>query len=203
MNSSGAPSARRRGAAAAPYAAFGAFALLLSGCQAQKAGGAPPDRSAAAVSWSEAAPATSVDGATLVLTRSGERLYFSSRLATFLSRVERGDVFRRLIGREVALEGAFLATDGAVQRGGIAAATTAGHEGGVAIAYIRTYPGEDRVVDFHAREREMRAISLVGVGDHISCMATGWVSSKQAVFSRSDFVQEPCRLLQGRLIRIE
>lgn len=174
----------------------------LAGCAAQKA--APVSRPP--VAYDTAAPAQSVDGATLILLDRGEALYFSSKLATFLTMAERRDVFRRLIGREVALEGAFLArrtVGGDVQDlGGIAAATSA-HEGGVALAYIRTFANEDRVVDFFARDREMRAVSLTGFGDDISCLVTDWVSSKQTTFSARDFERERCRLVQGRAFAIQ
>lgn len=182
--------------------------LLLAGCCCAALAAA----GAAAQSNHRATPKVSlegpggamaaIDGNTILLKERGEAIYYSSKLATFLTRAERSDAFRRLIGREVVSEGAFLAeseADGGVtQRSGIAA-VTAKSEAGVALALIRTFDGEDRIVDLFARPREMMAIAVVGFGEHVSCQATAWVSSKQANFSKSDFEHTRCEIRQGRV----
>lgn len=186
-----------RGRRAAMWAGVASLALL-SGCQQAAV---REFRSAEAVAVDETAMARAIDGNTLVLRDRGEAIYFSSKLATFLTRAERGNVFRRLIGQEVEIEGAFLArrlgAEGVEDLGGIGAVTP-GHAGGVALAIIRTYAGEDRVVDFFARPREMMAVSITGFGEHLSCRATPWVSSRREGFSPGDFVQERCELRKGR-----
>lgn len=143
-----------------------------------------------------------IDGNTILLKDRDAAIYYSSRLATFLTRAERSDAFRRLIGREVVSEGAFLAeieVDGDMeQRSGIAA-VTAKTDSGVALALIRTFDGEDRIVDLFARPREMMAIAVTGFGENVSCRATEWVSSKKTEFTPSDFRKTRCELRRGRV----
>ncbi|MEO1329624.1 MAG: hypothetical protein AAFW46_08180 [Pseudomonadota bacterium] len=174
------------------------LAIGLSACQTSKTA---QYQTAPRVELAQDTPVGGIDGNTIVLRDRGEALYFSSKLSTFLNVAERRDVFRRLIGREVLTEGAFLAErrrNGQVEQLSGIAAVTSKTDSGVALAVIRTFEGEDRIVDLYARPREMMAIAVVGVGRHVSCRATPWVSSKTASFTQADFQPARCELRRGR-----
>jgi hypothetical protein len=184
------------------FVAFSILLALLNACVTS----APITSTAPNAPIPEGNIIAAIDGNTIVLRDRGDAIYFSTQLATLLTARERNILFHRLVGAEVEAEGAFLAvTPSAPAReriGGIAAATTDPNHSSVGLVLIQTFPGDDRVVDLAARPRRYMALSLAGMGEHVSCEATPWL--RIDVPSNVDnFESERCELRRGRIFSVD